>query len=224
MTSAALMLLLLVASPMVAASELGRWRDLHVQVEPLTEPVVVNGVTLVVSRATGKDVELLAKRLGQKWSEESGTHAVRPGGNGNWRILSRIHDAGLEVLQWRDVGADAELLLSRMELPAKAQAPAHVGLGIPAGCKAGRIVSGWVDSHSYSQQAALCTGSPRAALYEVRRNAIGHGYEVLPGNGQLLARKGTSEVTVFAWHSGDASAASATSMVFLQVDAPETAR
>jgi hypothetical protein len=116
------------------------------------------------------------------------------------------------------------LLLSRMDLLAKVHTSAQDALRFPAGCKAGRMVGGWVDSRRYSQQSALCSGSPHAALSAVRKSATSRGYEVLTGNGRLLARNRASEITVFAWNSGRVSAAGATSLVFLQVDLPERAQ
>ncbi len=57
--------------------------------------------------------------MGDQWSEESGVHGVRSASHGNWKILSRIHDAGLEVVQWRGTGKDAQLLWSRSDLLAR---------------------------------------------------------------------------------------------------------
>jgi hypothetical protein len=220
MTCEVLAWLVVAASPLVCAADLGEWRDLHVYVDALREPILVNGVPLEVSRVTGRDVSLLAKRLNQKWSEESGSHGVRTEVHGAWTILSRIHDAGLEVVQWRGSGKDAELLWSRGDLKSRFQSPARVGLRFPAACVPGRTVSGKVDAHSYLQRVAACVGSPRATLSAVRAIAGSQGFEVRSRDGQLLARDRATETTVLAWPSAGAGA-SATSLVYLQLNRPQ---
>jgi hypothetical protein len=220
MTRAASVLILLVASRFAAGSDPWTWHDLRVKVESSAEPILVNGLPLAVRRVTGSDVRLLAKRLEDKWREESGVRGVRSATHGNWMILSRLHDAGLEVVQWRDSGGGAELLWSRGDLPARIQLPGRTGLRFPPGCVPGRIVSGRIDSRKYVQQAARCKGSPRNMLSAVKASADRQGYEVLSRAGQLLARNGTSEVTVLAIGSADAPAGG-TSLVYLKLDQPE---
>jgi hypothetical protein len=141
--------------------------------------------------------------------------------HGDWTILSRIHDAGLEVVQWHGAGKEAELLWSRSELRAKVQLPARGGLRFPATCVPGRTVSGMADAHTYLQRVAACVGSPRATLSAVRAIAGSQGFEVHSRDGQLLARDGTTETTVLAWSSAGAGA-SATSLVYLQLNRPRS--
>ena len=214
--------LLLAASHIAIGADLGTWRDLHVRVESLPGPILVNGLPLMVSRATGSDVHQLAKRLSDKWHKEGGAQGVRAETNGTWTILSRIHDAGMEVVQWRGSGGDAELLWSRSELTAHVRTPARGGLRFPTGCIQGRTVSGQADTRAYSEQVARCKGSPRATLLAVQAVARAQGYEVLARDGQLLARNSASEVTVFAWRPDDGSVANDTSLVYLRAGSAGT--
>jgi hypothetical protein len=220
MNGAALAVILFAASCLASAADAEAWRDLNVQVEPLAEPILVNGLPLKVTSVTGSDVEVLARRMGDKWISESDAHVVRFESHGSWKIVSRIHGADLEVVQWTGRGKNARLLWSRSELLARIQTPVHGGLRFPPGCVAGRTVSGRIDARSYWQQAASCKGSPRNALSAVRASAGTLGYEVLSRDGQLLARNGNTEITVLAWRSNDGPEPVTTSLVYLQLGPP----
>jgi hypothetical protein len=223
MTRVSIALLLVVVSPFTAAMDVGVWRDLHVDVDVLPEPILVNGLPLAVVRATGSDVDVLAHRLRERWNAESDAHGIRSESHGAWKILSRVHDAGLEVVQWRGTGTDAELLWSRSDLPARVQVPVRGRLGFPPGCVPGRIVSGRVGARAYSQQAASCKGSLHATLAAVRSNASRKGYEVLSRDGQLLARNSTTEITVFALRP-DGASTTGNALLYLQLDLPKAGR
>jgi hypothetical protein len=223
MIRAPFILLILAASPFAFAMDLGAWRELRVHVDAIAEPILVNGLPLMVSRATGIDVGRLASRIDQKWREESGDHGVRFSTHDNWRILSRIQGDTLEVAQWRGTGSDAELLWSRTDLLTKTRLPAQGGIRLPTGCVPGRTVSGQIVGRRYSQQSARCMASPITTLADMRESALGQGYAVLLREGQLLARNKTSEITVLAWSSGDA-VPNATSVAYLQVELSERGR
>ncbi|MEO8308951.1 MAG: hypothetical protein ABI616_13015 [Pseudomonadota bacterium] len=209
--------ILLAASHLAGAMDLGAWRDLSVHVDSVTEPISVNGVPLQVSRATGIDVERLADRLEQKWTRESGRHAVHTEMNGVWTIMSRIHDAGLEVAQWRNAAGEAELLWSHSELSGKRSAPVRESLRLPAGCVSGQAISGNIDGRFYLQRTARCSGSPKATLLAVQRGATRQNYQVQSRDGQVLARNGSTEITVLAMDAADGYPAGVTNLVYLEV-------
>jgi hypothetical protein len=213
-------LILLARIPFAGAVDLGVWRDLHVTVDSPAEPVLVNGQSIVVSRATGSDVNLLVGRLSRKWSEEGGDKAVRAEASGTWTVLSRIHDTGLEVMQWRGTGKDMELLLSRSELLAGSRAPEQEVIRFPAGCVPGRSVSGRLDARSWLQRTAHCNGSPRTVLLTMRGSASRQGFEVLAQEGQFLARRHHTEISVRALRGGEASSAG-TALIYLQLEFAE---
>jgi hypothetical protein len=215
--------LLIAASQLAPAADLGEWRDLNLKVEPLGESVQVNGLPLEISKFTGSDVVVLAKRMGDKWIGEEGAHGVRTTNSGPWKIISRFHGAGLEVVQWTNAGNESQLLWSRSDLQTHTRSTHRGGFGFPPVCMQGRAVSGRVDAQSYWQQTALCKGSPRNVLASVRTIAGAQGYEVQSREGQLLARSGNTEITILAWRSAEGPASAVTSLVYLRLEPAERA-
>jgi hypothetical protein len=219
----ALAALLIAASHSTSAADPGEWRDLNLKMEPLGEPVLVNGVPMTISRVTGSDVGVFAQRMGDKWLVEGGVHGVRSTNSGRWTIISRLHGNGLEVLQWTGTGKDAQLLWSRSDLQSRTRPKFRGVLRFPTGCVPGRAVSGRVDTRSYWQQAAHCKGSTRNVLSSVRAIASTQGFAVQSWDSQLLARSGNTEITVLAWPADDDPALANTSLVYLRLDPPGVA-
>ena len=178
---------------------------------------------MTISKFTGADAAVLAKRMGDRWIVEKGARGVRTTNSGPWNIISRFNGTGLEVVQWPDAGPESQLLLSRSELQARLPSTLRDGLRVPSGCVSGRSVSGRVDARSFWQQAAHCKGSPRNVLSSVRAMASTQGYEVQSLQSQLLARRGNTEITVLAWPADEGPSGASTSLVYLRLYPAERA-
>jgi hypothetical protein len=104
--SAFTLILIMISRCVGAATGLEAWRDLDVRMESLPEPMHVNGLSVVLQRATGV-VWRSCDALGS--AVDSGRRCPWCGLT-PWVMGHSVADSRTEVLQWRGVGANAELL------------------------------------------------------------------------------------------------------------------
>jgi len=213
---ALLLAVLLTCRGVCASTDLELWRAFDVQIEILPESTHVNGLPLLIHRATGSGVSSLVETLKRQWIQEVGIQSVRTDSRGDWVILSRIHAGSLQLLQWRGSGKSSELIWSSSNLRAHIQSPTHSVLALPPGCVAGRTVHGDIDDRGYLQRTAHCTSSPHWTLSAIGANASRQGYAVQTNTEMLVAHRRGIEVVVVVSRA-DPGAQQGTSLVYLQV-------
>lgn len=151
-------------------------RGLDVRVERMVEPVEVDGMALLVQRATGPDVAALARRVGERW--RAAGSPVRELAQGGWRMASRWDAGHAELIQWRGTGDAAELLYSRMDARRQPAPPAAVPPQLPRRCTWGRRISGIAAGMRYQQRTARCRGAPATVMSELRVGLPAGGWQL----------------------------------------------
>jgi hypothetical protein len=160
---------LLLFAPAAAAIEARDAHGLSVSLERIPEPVVVDGVTLRIQRAQGRDVPSLARRIEHRWRAD-GSQIRRSRAQG-WEILSRWRDSHSEVIQWRGSGHVAQLLHSELDIRRHAGGEVRPPFLLPQSCAWGRVVQGRIRERQYLQRSAHCR-SPVARLLPLLRASL----------------------------------------------------
>jgi len=177
-------LLLIVPGRSVAFDS--RWTSgLSVTTERLTGETAVNGTRFRIDRATGRDVRLLAERILDDWQRESGVDHVMPSSAGEWRLFSRIHRGESEVVQWRGVGSDGELLWSSMDL-LHLDRPPQNDLPLPTDCNWAPPVHGSVQQGGFIQSTGSCPGTVPKVAARLRRLLRSSGWTTREATGPVL--------------------------------------
>ncbi|HXS31243.1 MAG TPA: hypothetical protein VN755_10450 [Steroidobacteraceae bacterium] len=169
-----------VASP---AFEIRWTQGLQVSWEQMPGRTSVGGMSLLIRRATGRDVALLAQRILEDWRRESGMQAVKLLNSGGWSIGTRIHQGRSQVTQWRVSGEASELLWSESDLN-RQLLPMPVPQYLVPACTWTGPIRGTVAETTYSQSTGRCTARPSTVLaaietalgkdgWQIRRSASG---------------------------------------------------
>lgn len=145
---------LLLLAPLAAAVEARDARGLAVAIERIAEPIVVDGVTLHVQRAQGREIDQLARRIELRWRAE-GSQVQRDAHSG-WQIRSRLAGLRSEVIQWRAAGAQDELVFSWFDVSRRREPQAATPVTLPPMCTWLRGVEGSAQAVRYLQLSARC--------------------------------------------------------------------
>lgn len=173
-------------------------RGLDVVLEPIPEPVLVDGLGMHIRVASGADVPRLAARIEQRWRTDGSV--LRHHTQGPWKLVSRLVDGRSEVIQWHAGATSARLLHSVVDVM---QAPARPTSGpfmLPPRCAWGRVVEGVAGPHAYVQQTARCQGSPASLQAALPLRLGAQGWKVKGGSGPTLqvARAGVEAQLIVA--------------------------
>lgn len=169
-------------APHAAALETRDATGLDVAIEPIAEPIEVDGLPLTVRRATGPGVAILVLRIGERWLAAGAP--VRRLSQGGWQMLSRWDGGHAELLQWRGEGATAELLYSRFDARRRPTSVGAPPLHLPVRCAWGRQVAGKAAGVRYQQLTARCRGTAAALMPDLRVSLNADGWqwqETAPG-------------------------------------------
>jgi hypothetical protein len=193
---------------------------LKVSVESVDEPMIVDGVPLLVQRASGEAVPELAQRIESRWRSQ-GSH-IRHLRSGTWTLLSRIDGGVSELVQWRSGRSFAELLASTVDVRRAPQATAGPDLRLPAGCSWGRTVNGTAQGRSFRQHSARCERGPAGLIDEILSQVERDGWEVQSrtGNGIAATRRRAQALLTLSTPEGERPAW----VVWTVVDTPEVPR
>ncbi len=197
-----LAVLLMTAALESGAIEARDARQLDVTIERLTEPVIVDGVSLQIHSAVGPDVSRLADRIRTRWRQEGSP--LRQHMQDGWHLLARFDNGHNEVIQWRGEGSSAQLLHSVLDAAQTPVRPSAAPFRLPSSCAWVRVIEGQAGRGSYQQRSARCRAGPASVLDAIRRELRARGWTVREGEGQSLqvSAKGLDgQVTVAA---GDA--------------------
>jgi hypothetical protein len=203
--------LLLVALVMlvqpVSAIDARDARGLAVAIEPIAEPLIIDGLVMHVVRAQGAQVSELARRIEERWRQDQGV--VLPSQHGEWRIRSRWAGLRTEVIQWRGEGAAAELLFSWFDASRRPEAPARDPMRLPSLCQWTRRVEGQPSPGRFVQQIARCRIGVEGLLSRLEPLLSRHEWRVLHRSGaswELMRLRETARATVVAGASPEESA------------------
>lgn len=131
---------------------------LDVHVEALPDPVVVDGASFLIRRATGPSTSELVERVRLRWvAQGSATRAFQ---SGPWRVISRWSGDTSEVLQFRTVEGIPEAVHSTYRPDTGKARVRSAPFSLPANCAWGRSISGRTSGSAYEQLSAYCRGSP----------------------------------------------------------------
>jgi hypothetical protein len=204
---------LFVLPPVAACIEARDSRGLAVVVESIAEPVAVNGLPVHVTRAHGPEVATLAQRIADRWrSERSMAQQIQHQG---WHVLSRWNGVRSEVLQWRNEGAEAELLFSWLDATQKPRVMAAPPLALPFHCAWSRTVEGESRRGRFSQHLAHCRAAPNRLAPEIAAALARKNWIVVHRRGQewdVVRERQQARVVVVAGVSPEESALIWTSM------------
>jgi len=173
-------------------------RGLRVNIEEMEGAVAVNGLPMSVSRATGADVPLLAKRIVDHWRIESGAESVRVTQCCGWNVASRLHAGGSQAIQWHS-SAGGELLESTANLGAAAGIVPAPKLPLIADCAWSTPVHGRVGLRQFLQVSGRCNLEASRALDLTARRLAAAGWHWQRSGPQVLqAERGTVQAQVTA--------------------------
>jgi hypothetical protein len=187
-------ILMLAAAAMVMPASAGvdvrLVAGLAVNLDFVPEPMTVDGVSMIVQRATGPGVPELARRIEATWRNHGSE--VQAHLQGSWMVRSRLQGQQSEVLQWRADTEIPELLLSEVDLRAPVGRVPEPDVILPAGCVWGRSVFGQGGSKSYLQRSARCPNSAHALSMRLKQSLPTQGWKVLvvTGSGVQVERAG----------------------------------
>lgn len=178
---------------------------LAITLEQVPEPVAVDGVSITIQRATGKDVPALVRRIEESWQNE-GSQVTRLA-HGNWNITSRFKGASSEVLQWNTGNPLPELLLSVLDVRSAVRPAIPTGLQLPPGCAWSRSISGSSVNQSYLQRSARCLQSISTLSAQLQKSLPAQGWRVLAvtDSGIQIKRNGADGFLSFASVPGDSA-------------------
>lgn len=145
-----LALLLLACTTSAGAFESRDARGLDVRIEPLPEPIAVDGVMLEIQVAHGDDVPELARRIAQRWQQQGST--VQRLQQRDWELLTRWEQGRSELIQWRGAGTTAQLIFSRLDTLRRPSRRGSGPLLLPSRCTWGRLV----EDRSHALRTAFC--------------------------------------------------------------------
>jgi len=155
-----------------------RWtQGLQVSWEELPGGTSFGGMSLLIQRATGRDVPLLAQRILEEWRRESGFERVRMLSQGDWSIGARIHQGRSQVTQWRVSGESPELIWSDSDLYRQALST-PVPKYLVSYCRWTGPVRGTVAETTYSQSTGHCDARPSTVLAAVEGALIREGWRI----------------------------------------------
>jgi hypothetical protein len=188
--------LALLAAQVVSAEGLQRSdvSGLQLQWDRKPQSVEVDGVPMILQRATGPDVAELVTRIQMRWRNAgSQTRELTHGG---WRMLARWHGWNSEVMQWRGAGAETELLLSTFNTRIHPRVPA-VPAQLPGSCLWGRQIRSAEEGHAYLQRTARCRGTFAELLPQLRASLLADGWTLTADSGSTLhAARGEGETAL----------------------------
>ena len=148
--------------------------------EDLSTGIKVNGVALQITRLRGDGVGAYVRKLRETWGREEGggaTPATTWVDLGDWRMASRRIGHWSEVLQVRKDPANAEAILSRVDV-SRAPTPLPVmALGIPSPCRAASTVEFGDAGVRTLQVSARCRAGVAQVAAEFRRRALSSGWQ-----------------------------------------------
>lgn len=181
-------LLLLACASCAGAFEPRDVRGLDVRIEPLPEPVAVDGVQFEIVVASGSDVTELARRVEHRWREQGSTvqHLQQHG----WQLASRWDAGRSELMQWRGEGGAAQLVFSRLDTLKAPVRPGRGPLLLPSRCAWNRQIA----DRSHTVSAATCRLALPQLQRQVRAALLAQGWSVQRETAALLeiTRDGSS--------------------------------
>jgi hypothetical protein len=178
---------------------------LAVHVDPVPEPMAVDGVAMTIHRVTGAGVPELAHRIEADWRRQgSDVHTHQQGG---WTMRTRFHGETSEVLQWRNSEEGPEMLLSSLDTRSAVRPAPDARFQLPSGCEWGRSISGTSQQHSYMQRTARCPHSIPVLSTNLLASLSRQGWRIRArsATGLLVERNGEEGLIVLSTHTGDAS-------------------
>lgn len=178
-----LVILGLLAAPVGMALEARDLRGLEATLDPIHEPLRVDGVGVRVQRVTGSGVPQLAARIEARWRKEGSPVQQRE--HAGWKLLARLEGSRNEVIQWRMGPAGPQLLHSivdvRQPVPASKDA-----FRLPVGCRWGRRVEGRAGDNTWQQHTALCRTTVENARRVLREQLVAQGWGVHADTASVL--------------------------------------
>lgn len=163
-------------------------RGLDVRIEPLPEPVAVDGVVFEIQFASGKDVAELARRVELRWRQQGSPvqHVQQRG----WQLVARWNAGRSELMQWRSEGAAAQLVFSSLDTLKPPVRPGRGPLLLPSRCAWNRQVG----DHSHTVSSATCRLTLPELQRQVRAALVAQGWSIQRETAALLeiARDGSS--------------------------------
>ncbi len=199
------MVVLMFSASMTSAFEPHLGAGLDVVIERIPEPLMVDGVQMVMHHAIGAGVPELARRIEAHWRKQGSD--IRSMQQGNWTLRSRIQGAASEVVQWRAGPSGHELTWSSLDAAANVLFVADSGLTLPAGCNWGRSVSGSSGPNHFLQRSARCALAARELSLLLQRSLPSQGWQLLAVSerGMLLKRSGEEGLISLSVPAGDRS-------------------
>ena len=192
-----LLVAMVLLAPAAGAFEPRDLRGLSIEIESIPEPVLVEGLAMRIQIARGTDVPTLVQRIERRWQAE-GAELQRLQQQG-WQMLGRWEEGRSELLQWRGVGEEAQLLLSEFDTLRRQAKPAPPPFNLPAGCHWGIGIEGAETSRGYTQRSALCKLASAHLTSLLRASLSAQGW-TLRGEGgpaiEVARGKGAGRVIV----------------------------
>jgi len=181
-------------------------RGLSLMVERIAEDIRVDGLTMQVHSATGRDVAELAARIEARWRAEG---SVVQSAQSRWQMLSRFERGRSELIQWRGEGPSAQLLHSILDTTRPAARPASEPFTLPLHCAWGRVIEGRAGLGSFEQRTGRCSNSSGTVFAAVQRSLATQGWNVSRASGTALelARDGIEGRLFITQDAGDAATA-----------------
>lgn len=196
-------LLLLAGASVAGALESGDTRGLDVRIEPLPEPVAVDGVTLEIQVASGRDVPALARRVEHRWQQQRSV--VQRLHQRGWQLLARWEEGRSELVQWRGQGASAQLIFSRLDTLRRPSRGASAPLMLPSRCAWARLI----EDRSHALRTAFCRLALPDLHRQLRAGLVAQGWAIRQESAALfeISRNGQSaRLTLAAGNEADESA------------------
>jgi len=173
-------LVLLACASCAGAFEPRDARGLDVRIEPLPEPVAVDGVVFEIQVASGSDVAELARRVEQRWRQQGSTvqHMQQRG----WELVTRWDAGRSELMQWRGEGSAAQLVFSRLDTLKPPARPGRGPLLLPSRCAWSRQIG----DRSHTVSSAICGLALSELQRQVRAALVAQGWSVQRETAALL--------------------------------------
>lgn len=199
----ACVLLLLAGASVAGALESRDARGLDVKIEPLPEPVAVDGVMLEIKVASGRDVPELVRRVEHRWQQQHSV--VQRLQQRGWQLLARWEEGRSELLQWRGEGASAQLIFSRLDTLRPPSRAASAPLLLPSRCAWARLI----EDRSHALRTAFCRLALPDLHRQLRAGLVAQGWAIRQEAAALfeISRHGQSaRLTLAAGNAPDESA------------------
>lgn len=211
-------LILLLGDAIAANAFEHRWiAGLDLSPERLGGQTGVNGVLFRIERATGRDVPVLAERMFREWQRDLGTDPVLSTSEAGWRLFGRIYRGESEVVQWRGLGGEAELIWSITDLRAGNSSPPGM-VPKPRDCSWLPPVHGKVEGRPFLQTSGYCQRASTTVAGELQQ-LLSSGKWVLhqAGGGLLQVEHGHRKAQIVLMPAGSPAQAPATNVVILEL-------